>query len=474
MNKLNITLIYPNFKWDKWIGYTNWNIHPYNLGLLASMIRDEYKVNILDCNIDNLTQEDFAKRLQELKPDILGISIITNEYANSGLIAAGIAKEVNTSIKTVVGGVSAMSNPLSYIKDNNIDYVVVGEGEYVFKELCDFLSGNGNLPTKGIMYKKDGEIIDLGRASLIMDLDSLPLPFYDLFDFEKYINHVQRESVDRPRAMPYARIRTSRGCPFNCCFCEVGSISGKNPRYRSLQNVGEEIEWLINRYGIKSLIFDDDNLVFNKDRAKNLFKMMIDKKYNLKWSIPGVAVYMLDEEMISLMKESGCSFINIAIESGNPEVLKNIIKKPLDLELAKKNIEIIKKYNIDLAANFVIGFPGETWDQIRQTIKFAEDIAVDYVKIYAATPFPNTELYNIAKEKGYLREDYDENTHLWDEGWIRSNEFRYQDLKILRTYEWDRINFSNPEKRKKIASMMGITEERLNEIRKETLARVNP
>lgn len=473
MEQKKVMLMYPNFSWLKGVGYTNWLVHPYNLCLLASMIREEVDIKIVDANIDNLSKEDFLKILEEYNPDILGISIITNEYAETGIITSEIAKKYNPNIITIMGGVSAISNPGYYIKNHDIDYLINGEGEYVFRDLIKFIKCEGNLPEKGIFYKEDGAIINKGKADLIEDLDRLPFPSYDLVDFNKYVNKIQRESTDRPRALPYTRIRTSRGCPFNCCFCEVPSISGKKPRYRSLQNIAKEIEYFIENYGIKSITFDDDNLIVNKERAKELFKMMIDKKYNLKWQAPGLAVYMLDDELINLMKESGCTYINIAIESGNQEVLDNIINKPLNLEKTKEVIKKLKKSGIDLAANFIIGFPGETWTQIRETLKFAEDIEVDYVKIYIATPFPNTELFHMAKEKGYLRNDYEINKHLWTDGWINSNEFTHQDLKYLRAYEWDRINFTDPRKKKKIAEIMDITEERLDEIRRETLNRIN-
>lgn len=470
-----IILMYPNFRWlDNWESKTLWNIHPYNIGLLSAMIENKYDVKIIDANMDHLTKEEFAELIKTEKPDVVGISILTNEYGEAGLIAAKIAKEIDPNIKTVLGGIHVISNPKSVINNAYGDYVLFGEGEYVFKELCDYFNGDGMLPTKGILYKKDGKIIDTGRADFIKDLDKLPFPSYHKVDFMKYANEIQRESVDRPRDMPYARILTSRGCPFNCCFCEVETISGKIPRCRSPENIITEIEWLIKRYGIKSIIFDDDNLFIYRDRAKKLFQLMIDKKFNLKWNAIAVAVFKLDEELLELMKESGCQYIDIAIESGVERVLKDIIHKPVNLEYAKKMIKKIKELKIDLALNFIIGFPGETWDEIRQTIKFAEELDVDYTKVFIATPLPNTELYRIAKEKGCLKKDFSFNKHLWTDGSIETEEFRPQDLKILRAYEWDRINFSNPKKKKKIAEMMGIREERLDEIRKETLMRVNP
>lgn len=471
-----ILLMYPNSKWTEWINRTVWDIHPYNLGLLAACMDKKYEVKIIDGNADNLSKEDFSDIIAAEKPDILGISVLTNEYARAGHIASQIAKDAYPNIITVMGGIYTIAtSPSDILSDKNVDYVVVGEGEYVFGDLCSYLDGRGNLPNKGIAYKKDSRIINTGRADFIEDLDNIPYPAYNKVDFMRYATKIQREDITRPRDLPYARIQTSRGCPYNCCFCEVGSISGKKPRYRGLDNILGEIEWLMKDYGIRSLIFDDDNLLTNERRAKDLFRSMIERKYNLSWVIPALAVNRLDEEMVALMKESGCKLINISIESGVEKVLKEIIHKPVKLEHAKQMIGKIKDYGIDLIANFVFGFPGERWEDIRRTVKFAEEIDVDYVKLFIATPLSsNTELYKKAKEGNCLVEGFHFNQHLWTDGWIRTTEFRPQDLKILRAYEWDRINFSNSNKRKKIARMMGISEERLNEIRKETLERANP
>ena len=468
-------LMYPNCRWVEGSeSRTIWNLHPYNLCLLSATIEGNYETKIVDANMKDLSRQDFAKTLKEYKPKIVGISVLTNEYGRSGLIAAEIVKSVNPNIQTILGGVHATHDPESIIKDENIDYIAIGEGEETLEKLCDYISYNKTLPSKGIVYKKNGEIVNLGKADFIKDLDSLPFPSYNKVDFLQYATAIQRESADRPRAMPYANIITSRGCPYRCCFCQAGKISGKKPRFRSVENILGEMEWLKKEYGIEAIIFDDDNLLFNKKRAKNLFQGMIDRKLNLKWNAIAMAAFKLDEGIVDLMKKSGCSYTDIAIESGVSRVLKDIIHKPLNLEHAKEIGGLLKKYEIDFAANFVIGFPGETWEEIRQTINFAEDFDADYTKIFIATPLPNTELYEIANEKGYLKKGFSFNKHLWTDGWIDTEEFRSEDLKILRAYEWDRINFSNIKKRKKIASMMEISLERLNEIRKNTLKRANP
>ncbi len=472
---MKTVLIYPNFRWMK--GFetrTLWNLHPYNICLLASTLRPEINATIIDANMENYTTDTFRSMIAAEQPDLIGISVMTNEYSHAGEIAAQIAKSVNPEITVVMGGCNTVFSYEKLIQSPFIDYVVIGEAERVLKELCLYLDGKGSMPSRGICYLNQGVLFSNGQTAFIENLDELPLPAYDLINFTKYTASSQRESVDRPRRLPYARILTSRGCPYHCCFCTSGLISGKKVRFRSPENIIHEIEFLISTYKIKSLLIDDDNLLMDKKRAASFFKQMIDKKFDITWNIMALAVFKLDEELLGLMKASGCQFINIAVESGSTRVLKEIIHKPVTLDHAVSMVALMKKMGIDVAANFVIGFPGETWSEIRQTLSFAEKLDSDYTKIFIATPFPHTELYRTAKAGGYLKENYDVNSHLWTDGAIETPEFRSKDLKILRAYEWDRINFTDPEKTRKIAAMMGVSKERLTEIRKETLKRANP
>lgn len=464
-----VVLAIPNFRWQNWKINTLWNMHPYSICLLSAMVEQEYDVVIVDANIDDLSREEFVKILEKEEPDVVGLTVLTNEYGRAGHITAEIIKNVDKSIIVVFGGVYATNSYLSIIEDKNIDYVVVGEGEYVFKNLLGYLNGRNDLPAKGIAYKRDGKIITTPRENFITDLDSLPLPSYHKIDFLKYANAIPRESVDGPREFPYARVITSRGCGVGCCFCEVEYIAGKKFRSRSPVNVVDEIEWLKSEYGVKSVIFDDDNMLLNRNRAKDIFREMMKRNLDITWNAIAVAMFLLNEEILELMKESGCQFLDVAIESGVERVLKEVIHKPIKLEYAKRMVKRTKELGMDISANFVIGFPGERWDEIRQTIRFAESLEVDYVKIFIATPLPNTELYQMAKDGGYLRENFTFEYMDWSHGQIETDEFTSQDVTILRAYEWDRINFTNPERRKNIARMMNITEDELNQVRKRTL-----
>ncbi len=290
-----------------------------------------------------------------------------------------------------------------------------------------------------------------------------------MIELEKYISSAHRKSVDSPRRYPYARIITSRGCPYGCTFCQVEFITGRRFRARSAENVLKEIEYLRNEYGIKSIIFDDDNLFMDRQRAVDIFQGMIGKGLAMPWSAIAVAVFKLDEELIRLMKSSGCECVGIAIESGSKRVLKEIIKKPLDFEYAKKMVSSIKGKGIYISANFMIGFPTETWDEIRQTVKVAEEINVDYVKLFAVIPLRNTRLWRMCEEKGAFKEGFEKASRVWSTGqMVETDEFSANDITILRAYEWDRINFSDPQKRKRTAEMMGIREEELSGIRRKT------
>jgi radical SAM superfamily enzyme YgiQ (UPF0313 family) len=469
MRKLRVTLIVPNFRWAEWDVNTLWHFIPYNLCLLAAMIKDLCEVNILDAYKLNLSEDVFVAELRKFNPDIVGITVLMDQYAASGHKAAKLAKTVSKDIKVIMGGVYATMNPQIVMEDPNIDFNVIGEGEYVLMDLISHFMGKNPLPEKGICYRLNRKVINTGHADFIQDLDSIPMPDYHLIDFSKYANSIHRKSIDSPRRYPYARILTSRGCPYNCVFCQVESISGEKFRPRSPENVLNEMQFLKDNYGVSSIIFDDDNLFTNRERAIGIFQGMIDRNLVMPWVAIAVAVFKLDAELVKLMRLSGCEYIAIAIESGTERVLKKIIKKPVNFEHAKKMVRLAKEIGIYVAANFIVGFPTETWDEIRQTIKFAEEIDVDYVKLFSAIPLRNTKLWDLCKKEGAFKKGFNESEIRWSTGQIETEEFTSNNLTILRAFEWDRINFTNPDKRKRTATIMGITEQELLGIRRSTL-----
>jgi len=459
-------LVYPNQRWYKEDLGTTWNLSPYGICLLATMLQDRYEVNIVDAQFKNLSQNQFRSEIEKFMPDCVGISVLTSEYAPILNITSEIVKKVNKDITVIAGGVHVTTQYVNVMKNKDIDYGVRGEGEYVLKEILDYLSGEGPFPDRGLIYRKEnGEIIAL-PPDYIQDLDSLPVPDFELVDYLSYATKKPRYGIDTPNVFPYARILTSRGCSFGCSFCQVKIISGEKWRYRSAKNVVDELVFLKERYGIKAFVIEDDNAFINKKRTKEMLRLIKEKNLNLKWKVSAVPIFKMDEETFQLMAETGCEMIGVAVESGVERILKQIIKKPVNLKVVPELIKTAQKYGLFVSANFIIGFPGETWHEIRQTLHYADTCNADYCKIFAAQPLIGTELFKIAKEQGCLIGD--EKDVGWRYGRIKSPEFTPKDISILRAYEWDRINFTDPGKLKKTANIMGISVKELNEIRKRT------
>jgi len=472
--RMRVALVVPNFDWCEGEAHTHWDFIPYNLCILAATIKDVADVQIIDANHDALSGESFADEIRRINPDVVGLTALMDQYGGAAHYAAMFVKSVDPLIRIVMGGVYATMNPEKVLQDENVDYVIVGEGERVLRDLLKSIELNESAEFPGLAYRigdgGGGGVINNGHSVRINDLDALPLPEYGLINFLSYVDSFpKRKSVDNPRLVPYARILTSRGCPYSCCFCQVEHISGKKFRSRSADGVLGEIEWLKKEYGIKSLIFDDDNLFISRTRALAIFDGMVDRGLAMPWVSIATPAFKLDEELLDSMVRSGCEYIDLAIESGSPRVLKEIIGKPLDLDYAHQVVAWARMRGIYVAVNFVIGFPGETWAEIRQSIRCAESIGADYVKIFAAMPLPKTRLWEMCEKADVFKVDGISGNVKWNAGQIETAEFTARDLTILRAYEWDRINFNSLEKEERTAKRMGVSVRELRVIRKKTL-----
>ncbi len=462
-----IMLVIPNQKWYRKEAF--WHLHPYALAILAAMpgIR-ERDIKIVDANIDDLSEGQFEDVVRGFRPDLMGASVLANEFGITGHIACECAKHVSPSIVTVLGGVYATTRPADAIRNNAVDYAVIGEGEYVFPALVRYLEDEGDLPKTGLAFRSASVSVIQERAPFVEPLDALPYPSFCLTDFLRYATESFKHVVDAPRALPYAKMITSRGCPIGCTFCQVEVISGKITRFQSAKRVVDEMEWLVKEYGVKAIDFLDDNFLGHKGRSEDILAEMIMRDVPVVWNAANVSSWYLNEMLLDLMKRSGCQYVSIAVESGVERVLKHVIKKPVKLPHVKAMVDYAKKLGMDTTTLWVIGSPGETWEEIRETIRVAEWIDADYTKINVATPYPGTELFDMAVEGGYMSPEFDFDDLAWGQATISTEEFGAKELTVLRAFEWDRINFTKPEKRQRIARMMGITLSELDDIRRKT------
>jgi len=470
---MKLTLIVPNYRLTNDAEHMYHAYAPYNLCVLAAMVEDICEVQIIDAYVNNMSNPDLESAIRKSSPDIAGITVLMDQMAQTGHEVAKIVKKISPNILTILGGVYATMNPLIAVEDDNLDYICVGEGEYVLRDLIKFFNKEvPTLPEKGLVYKENGKIINKGRSAFIEDLNAIPLPAYHLIDFDKYSNKVsRRNAVDSPRTFPYARLHTSRGCPLGCSFCQVGLISGKKFRYRNSEKVIVEIRLLKDRYGIKSFIVSESNFLFNRKRVEEILNAIIEQDLVMPWLSEDTGVMHMDKDLLKLMRKSGCEYVGCAIETGNDRIMNEIIQgKRFSKEHALEVVSFAKELGMYVAANFIIGFPTETWDEIRETLQFAELLNADYTRIFNLVPLKNTKLWELCEKEGCFREGYDHfnMTASWNSSSVRSNEYSSNDLTILRTFEWDRINFSVAEKRRKTANRLQMTDEDLHRMRKET------
>lgn len=473
-----ILLTQPNYAW---FSKRTWQYPPYTLCLLKAALRDSYDVCVFDPNFENLPEEAVHKFLKEYNPDLVGITSISTEYFNVTKQMSSLVKKSLPEATIVMGGVIPTVLIEESMKDLNIDYWVMGEGEESFSRFVEELGKNNpNLSDiGGLAYWRSGKAI-INKMSFIEDLDKIPWPDYsnirggaskERISISDYGN-IRFKYVPGllARKYPFALTITSRGCPYRCTFCAGRTVSGEKVRFRSAENVLAEIDFLYKK-GIKEIIFLDDHFLANRKRAIEIIKGISEKKYDLIWKCVNVTAWLLDEEMLGLMYKSGCDYIAVSIESGNQRVLKDIIKKPIKLEIIPPILKLAKSMGFNIIANFVVGFPGESWEEIRETFAFAEKLDVDIVNFHIATPLPKTELMDICMREQLLPRDYFENISQYSgygKGLISTKEFTPFELEILRSFEWDRINFSSVGRKESVARLNGITLKELEGWRKNT------
>lgn len=396
---------------------------PLGIGYLAAVLEQEgYEVQTVDAlvegwnNVENiapgkvrigLSDYDIKNRITAFAPDIVGISSLFTMQTENVIHLARLVKQVDHDITVVVGGANASVLPEVLIQEVNIDFVIMGEGERRLSSLIKVLEkgGDGIENIDGIAYKTNGNMRVIPNTSLIDDIDSLPFPARHLFDMEKYFDASSSHGIRKSKR--FTSVITSRGCPMKCTFCTAHKTWGRLYRMRSPENVLKELEYLVTKYNIKEILFEDDNLTMHKGRALKIFEMMIERKLNLEWDTPnGVAVYALDENLLDKMKESGCYHVNFAIESGCQRVLKEVIKKPVNLKRVSELTRYGKSIGLAVGCFLVFGMPGETIEEMKESLRYVRKHRFSNVHIAIASPLPGSVLYELCKEKGYLSEGF--------------------------------------------------------------------
>ncbi len=394
-----ILLVQPNYrvKRDSKI----WGISPpMGLTYLAAVLeKNEIFVEILDANALNLDIQEICDYAMKQKANIVGVSILTPAHNFSIELASKLPKEM----VSVAGGPHASNLPEELI-DGGFDIVVRGEGEYPF---LDIAKGKelGNI--LGISYRKDGEIIH-NADSQEVDPNTIPYPARHL---------LISNGCDKPyfsegtMYFPWTQVYSSRGCPWNCSYCNK-SISGRAFRPRSAKNVLGEIEHVVEEYKVKEIDFSDD--VFNLDinRAIEILDGIIRSKFKLHLRFSnGLRIDRINEELLKRMKRAGTDYIAYGIESGDQGVLDRI-PKDITLDDIRKTVKITKKIGFEVTGFFMFGLLGDRLESMQKTIDFAKELDLDVALFNIAIPYPGTNMYDEIKKNGkFLFKDWAEFYH---------------------------------------------------------------
>lgn len=397
---MKILLINPPYTNFEGIKESGGHSMPLNLGYLASYLRDRIncEIKICDAEVSGMNYQQIKEEIAKTRPDILGITCPTPTMGHVFKIAEIAKKEVNPNCAVVAGGIHPTVLPKETIQNPFIDFVVIGEGEITFYEMVKTLAEKRTdfQNIDGLCFKKDGEIFITKPRNLIQNLDEIPLPARDLFNLSLY----RSAPTKKVSSEPAGPILTSRGCAFNCIHCISRSIWGRMVRFRSVDNVIKEMEECIVKYGIKEFNIYDDTFTLNNERAMKICDEIIKRKWKIWW-ISFSRVNTVTAELAATMKEAGCRKISFGLESGSQKIL-DIMRKNATLDMARRAVDIVRKQGIRAHASFMLGNVGETRETVRETINFAKSLDLDNATFFITSPFPGTELYEIAKKEGFI------------------------------------------------------------------------
>jgi len=384
MARMKILLIYPYPLYDR---SQEEDIKRVPIGVYyigAVLKENHYDVEILNWYKIHKTPQKIAEVLLEKRPDIIGFSIL-NANRWGGLEIAQIAKEINPDVNIVFGGVAATFLWKHFLKHfPQIDFVVIGEGEYVFLHLVKSIE-KGNYRDikniKGIAFRKKGKIVRTKPAEAIKDLDELPIP-------AKYFE--------------YQHVAFSRGCPWKCAFCGSPKFWGQKIRFHSPENFVRHLELLYNK-GITFFYVSDDNFTINKDKVIEICKRILEKGLKIVWVAISRVSY-IDEDILYWMRKAGCTQISYGIESGS-EKIRDLLNKNVKTDQARNAFALTHRYGIIARAYFIYGSPEESWETIQDTIDLIHQIKPLICVLYILEIYPGTRLYSDFQKKFNATDD---------------------------------------------------------------------
>ena len=393
----------------------------------------------------NYCKKIIIDKLNESKPDLVGINCLFSGNFQNVLEFAKTIKSHSPNLKIAIGGIHPTTFPEEILSNcNNIDYIAIGEGENTIVSLAASIKAkNENLLTtiKSFAYRdKDGVVRINREKNYIEDLDSLPMPAWDLVNLQKF--EMNLDHYYNPQKLPIkhkAAIFASRACPLACNFCDMFMVMGKKHRKRNPKIIVDEIELLNKNHGVNYFSFMDDNLTLNKAHVIELCDEIIKRKLKIVFDTRnGLWVNSLREEVVAKMAEAGLAWASLAIEHGDDYIRNKVIKKNLSRKKIFEVVKLLKKYKIMSASLFIMGFPEDTNETLQNTYDMMNEIQTDKTSCSTLIPFPETALF-----KQVVRDNLFIKKRILDEMWktpisLDQNEFviKPYNMSVDDLYEW--------------------------------------
>lgn len=366
--------------------------HPLGLMYLSAWLKREggHEVRVLDTRLRLLDADAVAAEARAFAPDVIGLSALLIEARCFHNYAAALRAAL-PGAAMIAGGPYPSSSPERLLGDASVDGAVIGEGEIPLQQFVDSAAADRawhGIP--GLAVRENGGVRVNPQRDYVVDLDAMPFPDWDAADLPAY---ALKPRFSNRKPGPYMPVFTSRSCPWNCIYCH--KIFGKRFRARGPESVLEELKTIHGRYGITDFEIFDDCFNFNRDRAEQICDQIIESGMKIRLSFPnGVRTDLLDEALIKKLKRAGTISMAVALETSSPR-LQKLIRKNLDLDRARHAIALAARAGIFCHGFFMLGFPTETPDEMRATIRFACKSKLHSASFFVVTPQPGTELFRI-------------------------------------------------------------------------------
>ena len=383
------------------------------LGALAgAVLEDNHDVRVADLMIEASPLDAYRDVLRNWKPDFVGITF-TTPLVSEAITLASIAKAECSDAMIIAGGIHASTLPREVLETSEFDVVVIGEGENTLRELC---LGNNLNEICGIAFFDNAEFVTTSPRALIMDLDDLPLPAWQLYNLKYY-----RSPHIASRKNPVGYMETNRGCNHFCTYCSQG-IFGHNVRWKSPERIVDEMFRMLD-LGFNDIHIKDDNFTADIEKAKVVCRLLVERKFPAPWALPtGVNIHDVDSEFFQLAKAAGCYMVSFGIESASPEVLRNVNKNQSP-EQIRDAVNMAHHAGLETVGFFMIGLPGDTEETIQETMRFACSLPLTYAKASMTLPFPSSALFRQIDMEGRIKsKDWDiYNFHSTTDVWEHEN-----------------------------------------------------